>query len=274
MIVALVAYAGWAMQILWSDVMAIPARKFDAVIVGAGGAGMRASLQLAEAGLQGRGAVQGLSDALAHGGRAGRHRRLARQHEARTLALAHVRHGQGVGLPGRPGRDRVHRARRRRCVVCELEHLRACRSTGHPTARIYQRLFGGHTKNFGKGGPSCAPATRPTAPGTRMLHTLYQRNVRANTQFFVEWMALDLIRDAAGRRAGRDRAGDGNRRGHILQARATLFATGGAGRIFAASTNASSTPATAWAWRRAPASRWRTWNSGSSTRPAWTAPAC
>ena len=71
-----------------------------------------------------------------------------------------------------------------------------------------------------------------------MLHTLYQRNVRAKTQFFVEWMALDLIRNADGDVLGvvayEMETGDVM----ILQAKVTVLATGGAGRIFAASTNA------------------------------------
>jgi succinate dehydrogenase / fumarate reductase flavoprotein subunit len=71
-----------------------------------------------------------------------------------------------------------------------------------------------------------------------MLHTLYQRNVRAHTQFFVEWMALDLIRDAEGDIVGVVAYEMETGRVMILQAKATVFATGGAGRIFAASTNA------------------------------------
>jgi succinate dehydrogenase / fumarate reductase flavoprotein subunit len=71
-----------------------------------------------------------------------------------------------------------------------------------------------------------------------MLHALYQRNVRANTQFFVEWMALDLIRDASGQVLGVVAVEMETGEVSILRARATIFATGGAGRIFAASTNA------------------------------------
>ena len=81
-------------------------------------------------------------------------------------------------------------------AVIELEHF------GMPfdrleNGKIYQRPFGGHMANFGKTPVqrACAVADRT---GHAMLHTLYQRNVRANTQFFVEWMALDLIRDADG----------------------------------------------------------------------------
>jgi succinate dehydrogenase / fumarate reductase, flavoprotein subunit len=71
-----------------------------------------------------------------------------------------------------------------------------------------------------------------------MLHTLYQRNVRARTQFFVEWMALDLIRDASGQVLGVTALEMETGEVSILHARATIFATGGAGRIYAASTNA------------------------------------
>jgi len=71
-----------------------------------------------------------------------------------------------------------------------------------------------------------------------MLHTLYQRNVRANTQFFVEWMALDLIRNQAGDVLGVVAMEMETGEVMILQAKATLLATGGAGRIYAASTNA------------------------------------
>ena len=121
-------------------------------------------------------------------------------------------------------------------VVYELEHF------GMPFDRnadgtIYQRPFGGHSANFGEKSiqRSCAAADRT---GHAMLHTLYQRNVRARTQFFVEWMALDLIRDADGDVLGVSALEMETGEVMILQAKATLFATGGGGRIFAASTNA------------------------------------
>ena len=98
---------------------------------------------------------------------------------------------------------------------------------------------------------SCAAADRT---GHAMLHTLYQRNVRANTQFFVEWMALDLIRDPQdGEVLGVTALEMETGEVMILQAKATLLATGGAGRIYCGDApTPSSTPATAWAWRRAP----------------------
>ena len=72
-----------------------------------------------------------------------------------------------------------------------------------------------------------------------MLHALYQRNVRANTQFFVEWMALDLIRDADGDVLGVTAAWRWRpARFRSSMPKATMFATGGAGRIYFSSTNA------------------------------------
>jgi succinate dehydrogenase / fumarate reductase flavoprotein subunit len=121
-------------------------------------------------------------------------------------------------------------------AIIELEHF------GMPfdrleNGRIFQRPFGGMTKNYGETPISrtCAVADRT---GHAMLHTLYQRNVRANTQFMIEWFALDLIRDSEGDVVGvvalEIETGDI----HILHSKATMLATGGAGRIFQASTNA------------------------------------
>jgi succinate dehydrogenase / fumarate reductase flavoprotein subunit len=121
-------------------------------------------------------------------------------------------------------------------VVYELEHF------GMPfdrleNGKIYQRPFGGQSQNFGgaQATRSCAAADRT---GHALLHTLYQRNVSANTQFFVEWMGLDLIRDAQGDVLGITAMEMETGEVMLLQAKATLFATGGGGRIFQANTNA------------------------------------
>ncbi|MEO6032267.1 MAG: FAD-binding protein, partial [Burkholderiaceae bacterium] len=102
---------------------------------------------------------------------------------------------------------------------------------------IYQRPFGGHTSNYGEKPVqrACAAADRT---GHAMLHTLYQQNVRARTNFFVEWMALDLIRDGAGDVVGVTALEMETGEVQILEAKTVMLATGGAGRIFAASTNA------------------------------------
>ncbi|HQO16065.1 MAG TPA: succinate dehydrogenase flavoprotein subunit, partial [Methylotenera sp.] len=121
-------------------------------------------------------------------------------------------------------------------AIIELEHF------GMPfdrlaSGKIFQRPFGGMTQNFGETPISrtCAVADRT---GHAMLHTLYQRNIQANTQFFVEWFALDLIRDADGDVLGVIALQIETGEIHIMHAKTTLLATGGAGRIFQASTNA------------------------------------
>jgi succinate dehydrogenase / fumarate reductase flavoprotein subunit len=121
-------------------------------------------------------------------------------------------------------------------VVYELEHF-GMPFDRNPDGTIYQRPFGGHTANYGEKPVqrACAAADRT---GHAMLHTLYQQNVKARTNFFVEWMALDLIRNSAGDVLGVTALEMETGDVHILEAKCTLFATGGAGRIFAASTNA------------------------------------
>ncbi|HQR71833.1 MAG TPA: succinate dehydrogenase flavoprotein subunit, partial [Burkholderiaceae bacterium] len=121
-------------------------------------------------------------------------------------------------------------------VVYELEHF-GMPFDRNPDGTIYQRPFGGHSANFGeKPVPrACAAADRT---GHALLHTLYQRNVRERTQFFVEWMALDLVRDAEGAVVGV--VGLEMETGELMvfEGKVTVLATGGAGRIFDASTNA------------------------------------
>ncbi len=215
--------------------MAIARRKFDAVIVGAGGAGMRAALQLSEAGLK----VAVLSKVFPT-----RSHTVAAQGGI-AAALGNVTEDnwhwhmydtvKGSDYLG--DQDAIEfMCRQANEVVYELEHF------GMPfdrleNGKIYQRPFGGQSQNFGgvQATRSCAAADRT---GHAMLHTLYQRNVRANTQFFIEWMGLDLIRDEQGDVLGVTAMEMETGEVMVLQAKATLFATGGAGRIFQASTNA------------------------------------
>ncbi|MES2228883.1 MAG: succinate dehydrogenase flavoprotein subunit, partial [Pseudomonadota bacterium] len=121
-------------------------------------------------------------------------------------------------------------------VVYELEHF-GMPFDRNPDGTIYQRPFGGHTANYGEKPVqrACAAADRT---GHAMLHTLYQQNVKARTNFFVEWMALDLIRDAEGDVVGVTALEMETGEVFILEAKTVMLATGGAGRIFAASTNA------------------------------------
>lgn len=213
----------------------LPRRKFDAVIIGAGGAGMRCSLQLAESGMN----VAVLSKVFP-----------TRSH---TVA---AQGGIGASL-GNMSDDNWYwhmfdtvkgsdylgdqdaiefMCREAPKVVYELEHF-GMPFDRNPDGTIYQRPFGGHTANMGEKPVqrACAAADRT---GHALLHTLYQRNVRARTQFFVEWMALDIIRDVDGDVVGVVALEMETGEVMVLEAKVTIFATGGAGRIWAASTNA------------------------------------
>ncbi len=215
--------------------MGIARRRFDAVIVGAGGAGMRCSLQLAQAGLN----VAVLSKVFP-----------TRSHTVAAqggigASLGNMTEDQWLwhmfdtvkGSDYLGDQDAIEfMCREAPKVVYELEHF------GMPFDRnadgtIYQRPFGGHSANFGeKPVPrACAAADRT---GHALLHTLYQRNVAARTQFFVEWMALDLVMDSAGDCVGVVALEMETGEVMILEGKVTVLATGGAGRIFAASTNA------------------------------------
>ncbi|VFR18858.1 Succinate dehydrogenase flavoprotein subunit [plant metagenome] len=213
----------------------LPRRQFDVVVVGAGGAGMRCSLQLAQA---------GLSVAV-----------LSKVFPTRSHTVA-AQGGIGASL-GNMSEDSWYwhmydtvkgsdwlgdqdaiefMCREAPNAVYELEHF------GMPFDRnangtIYQRPFGGHTANFGEKPVqrACAAADRT---GHALLHTLYQRNVAARTQFFVEWMALDLLRNEAGDVLGVTALEMETGEIYVLEAKTTVLATGGAGRIWAASTNA------------------------------------
>lgn len=215
--------------------MALAKRTFDAVIVGGGGAGLRCALQLAEAGL--RTAVLSKvfptrSHTVAAQGGIG----AALGNMSEDNWLWHM-YDTVKGSDYLGDQDAIEfMCRNAAQAVYELEHF------GMPFDRnengtVYQRPFGGHSMNFGEKSVqrSCAVADRT---GHAMLHTLYQRNVRANTQFFVEWMALDLIRNQQGEVLGVVALEMETGEAMILQARSTVLATGGAGRIFHSSTNA------------------------------------
>jgi succinate dehydrogenase / fumarate reductase flavoprotein subunit len=208
---------------------------YDVVVVGAGGAGLRATFGLAEAGLSTAcltkvfptrshtvAAQGGISAALGNMG----------ADDWRWHMYDTVKGSDWLG-----DQDAIEfMCREAPNVVYELEHF-GMPFDRNPDGTIYQRPFGGHTANYGEKPVqrACAAADRT---GHAMLHTLYQQNVKARTNFFVEWMALDLIRDAEGAVVGVTALEMETGQLHILQAKAVMLATGGAGRIFAASTNA------------------------------------
>ena len=210
-------------------------RKFDVVIVGAGGAGMSASLQLAYAGLN----VAVLSKVFPT-----RSHTVAAQGGI-AAALSNMSddnweyhfYDTVKGSDWLGDQDAIEfMCREAPKAVYELEHF-GMPFDRNPDGTIYQRPFGGHSSNHGEKPVqrACAAADRT---GHAMLHTLYQQNVKARTNFFVEWMALDLIRDAEGDVVGVTALEMETGEVHILQSKAVMMASGGAGRIFAASTNA------------------------------------
>ena len=215
--------------------MAVATQIFDALVVGGGGAGLRASLQLAQSGLK----VAVLSKVFptrshtvaAQGGIAA-----ALGNVADDKWLWHM-YDTIKGSDYLGDQDAIEfMCKNAAAAIYELEHF------GMPfdrleNGKIFQRPFGGMTQNFGESAISrtCAVADRT---GHAMLHTLYQRNIQSNTQFFVEWLALDLLKDADGDVLGVLALEIETGEVHCIRAKATMLATGGAGRIFKASTNA------------------------------------
>ena len=217
------------------DINAIERRQFDTLIIGAGGGGLRASLQLAEADLS----VAVVSKVFPT-----RSHTVAAQ-GGMNAALANVLPDnwhwhmfdtvKGSDYLG--DQDAIeYMCRSAPKAVYELEHF------GVPFSRldngkIYQRAFGGQSQNFGgdQASRTCAAADRT---GHAILHSLYQQNIRAKTHFFDEYFAVDLINDEEGRVLGAVAFNIHDGKIVIIEAKTTLLATGGAGQLFKTTTNA------------------------------------
>ncbi len=215
--------------------MSIPRRKFDTLVIGAGGGGLRAALQLAQAEAN----VAVVSKVFPT-----RSHTVAAQGGV-NAALANVLPDNwhwhmydtikgGDYLADQDAVEYMCRAAAQ--LVYELEH------SGVPFSRmdngkIYQRPFGGQSQNFGgaQAARTCAAADRT---GHAILHTLYQQNIRSKTHFFDEYLAIDLIKDASGHVLGALVLEIETGEPLIIEAKTTLLATGGAGRIFRTNTNA------------------------------------
>ncbi|AWN72565.1 succinate dehydrogenase flavoprotein subunit [Legionella anisa] len=215
--------------------MAIARNTFDAVIIGAGGAGMRAALQMANSGLKVAllskvfptrshtvSAQGGITCALGNA-----HEDDWRWHMYDTVKGAdYIGDQDSIEYLCKTGPEAVY----------ELEHM------GLPFSRmdngkIYQRQFGGQSKNFGgeQAARTCAAADRT---GHALLHTLYQQNLKAKTHVFSEWYALDLVKNSQGRISGVTAMCIETGEVVFFQSRVCILATGGAGRIYQSTTNA------------------------------------
>ena len=217
------------------DLSAIERRQFDTLIIGAGGGGLRASLQLAEADLN----VAVVSKVFPT-----RSHTVAAQ-GGMNAALANVSPDnwhwhmfdtvKGSDYLG--DQDAIeYMCRAAPKAVYELEHF------GVPFSRldngkIYQRAFGGQSQNFGgdQAARTCAAADRT---GHAILHSLYQQNIRAKTHFFDEYFAVDLLKDDEGHVLGALVFNIHDGQIIVIEAKTTLLATGGAGQLFKTTTNA------------------------------------
>lgn len=122
-------------------------------------------------------------------------------------------------------------------AVFELEHM-GLPFSRFDNGRIYQRPFGGQSKNFGEGGQAARTCAAADRTGHALLHTLYQNNLKNNTTFLNEWYAVDLVKNANGDVVGCIAMCIETGEVVHVKSKATVLATGGAGRIYASTTNA------------------------------------
>lgn len=215
--------------------MKLPVRTFDAVVIGAGGAGMRAALQISQ---------MGLSCALVSKVFPTRSHSVSAQGGI-TVALGnhHEDNWEWHMYDTVKGSDYIgdQDAIEYMCqngpeAIIELEHM-GLPFSRQDDGRIYQRPFGGQSLNFG-GAQAARTAAAADRTGHALLHTLYQQNLKNNTTIFSEWYALDLVKNQDGVFVGCTAISIETGEIVYFKARATILATGGAGRIYQSTTNA------------------------------------
>lgn len=210
---------------------------FDAVIVGGGGAGMRAALQLAQSG-QKTALISKVFPTRSHtvsaqGGITCAIASADPNDDWRWHMYDTVKGSDYIG-----DQDAIEYM----CsvgpqAVFELDHMGLPFSRTEQ-GRIYQRPFGGQSKNYGEGGQAARTCAAADRTGHALLHTLYQQNVRFNTNFYNEWYASDLVTNQDGAVTGVIAICIETGEAVYFKSKATVFATGGAGRIYASTTNA------------------------------------
>lgn len=210
---------------------------FDAIIVGGGGSGMRAALQLSQSGKKTAlitkvfptrshtvSAQGGITCAIASADP---------NDDWRWHMYDTVKGSDYIG-----DQDAIeYMCSEGPKAVFELEHM-GLPFSRFDNGRIYQRPFGGQSKNFGEGGQAARTCAAADRTGHALLHTLYQANLKNNTVFLNEWYAVDLVRNDAGDICGVIALCIETGETVFVKAAATVLATGGAGRIYASTTNA------------------------------------
>ena len=210
---------------------------FDGVIVGGGGAGMRAALQLAQSGYK-TAVISKVFPTRSHtvSAQGGITCAIAsddpnddwRWHMYDTVKGSdYIGDQEAIEYMCSVGPE----------AVFELEHMGLPFSRTEE-GRIYQRPFGGQSKNFGEGGQAARTCAAADRTGHALLHTLYQNNIKNNTVFFNEWFAVDLVKNADNAVVGVIAINIETGETVYVKSKATVLATGGAGRIYASTTNA------------------------------------
>ena len=210
---------------------------FDGVIVGGGGAGMRAALQLAQSGYK-TAVISKVFPTRSHtvsaqGGITCAIASADPEDDWRWHMYDTVKGSDYIG-----DQDAIEYM----CsvgpeAIFELEHMGLPFSRTEE-GRIYQRPFGGQSKNYGEGGQAARTCAAADRTGHALLHTLYQNNVKNETVFFNEWFATDLVKNQDGAVVGVIAICIETGETVYVKSKATVFATGGAGRIYASTTNA------------------------------------
>jgi succinate dehydrogenase / fumarate reductase flavoprotein subunit len=217
--------------------MSIRTITFDAIVVGGGGAGMRASLQMAQSGFK-TALISKVFPTRSHtvSAQGGITCAIAsadpnddwRWHMYDTVKGSdYIGDQEAIEYMCQVGPE----------AVFELDHMGLPFSRTEE-GRIYQRPFGGQSKNFGEGGQAARTCAAADRTGHALLHTLYQQNLKNGTQFYNEWYAADLVKDADDNVCGVIAISIETGETVFFKAKATVFATGGAGRIYSSTTNA------------------------------------
>jgi len=211
--------------------------EFDALIIGGGGSGMRASLELAKSGLK-TAVVSKVFPTRSHtvsaqGGITCAIQSADPNDDWRWHMYDTVKGADYIG-----DQDAIeYLCSEGPKAVFELEHM-GLPFSRFDNGRIYQRPFGGQSKDYGKGGQAARTCAAADRTGHALLHTLYQNNVKEGTNFLNEWFAVDIVKNAKNEVTGVIAFSIEYGEVAYLKAQSTVMATGGAGRIYASTTNA------------------------------------